>query len=64
MDLASMASAASAMKASEYAYEASIKTAKMALDAQKLTGNEAVGLIQSAPANNNPDLGKIIDLMA
>ncbi|MGE4318205.1 MAG: putative motility protein [Deferribacterales bacterium] len=67
MDLASLSSAASQMKQAEVAYAASIKVAKMALDAQEMTGSSVLSILEGGSVNkaqSGAETGSLIDVIA
>lgn len=67
MDTSGMIAAASEMKAAETSYKASIKTMKMALDTQEMTGKSVLSLLSSGSANKaqeGADKGSLIDVIA
>ena len=67
MDVSSMASAASDVSNAKTAYNASIKTMKMALDAQEQTGQSVLALLNGGSVNNaqaGAQKGSLIDVIA
>lgn len=67
MEVSGMISAASNLKAAETAYQANIKTVKMAMDVQEQTGQSVLSLINSGSVNKaqaGAEKGSLIDVIA